>query len=69
VALTPGVSVDVDDVAVLREAVGATTQAAPGKTVPHCLKERLVVTMVARFSRRRSTIAYTRLAALASHGR
>jgi hypothetical protein len=31
-----------------KRSTSATTQAAPGKTVPHCLKDRFVVTMVDR---------------------
>src|SRR2546428_617570 len=34
----------------------ATTQAAPGKTEPHCLKARLVVTAMERCSWRRETM-------------
>ena len=42
--LAPGVGVDVDAVAVLREAVDEReTQAAPGRRVPHCLNARLVL--------------------------
>jgi hypothetical protein len=54
VLVAPGRADDVDAVAVLGEAsTRATTQAAPGKTVPHCLKARLVVMIVERRSWRR----------------
>jgi hypothetical protein len=37
----------------LKRSTRATTQAAPGKTVPHCLKARLVEITVERCSWRR----------------
>jgi hypothetical protein len=43
VLLAPGLGVDVDDVPVAKRSTRATMQAAPGNTVPHCLKERFVV--------------------------
>jgi hypothetical protein len=39
-----------------RRSTSATTQAAPGKMVPHCLKARLVVMTIERCSCRRLTI-------------
>jgi hypothetical protein len=47
----------------------ATTQAAPGNTVFHCLKGRFVVTTVDLLSWRREMMLYKRSAERLSHGR
>jgi hypothetical protein len=70
VGIAPGVGVDVDDVAVLaKRSTRATTHAAPGNTVPHCLKARFVLMTVERSSCRRLMMAKRMSAARPSHGR
>ena len=48
--VAPGVRIDVDGMALMAEAIdeGADARRRPGNTVDHCLKGKLVVTMVER---------------------
>ena len=68
--LPPGIGVDIDDVAVLDEAIDQGGDASgAGKTEPQYLKDKLVVMAMDLDSCRRLTMLYRRSAARLSQGK